>query len=87
MARKRMVTRTIKTTDVTLLCLDIETAEVSNRAATLPKICKTEDEMLDLAKPIFKGENVRPVHVVEYTSHEHKYGMTEEAFIAAATEM
>lgn len=87
MARKRMVTRTIKTTDVTLLCMDIETAEACNRTAQLSKICKNEDEMIELAKPLFKGESIRPVHVVDYKTSERKYGMEESDFIAHAVEM
>lgn len=84
MARKRVVTRTITTTEATLLCLDIVAAEPCNRTVKLNKKCADEKAILEASEGAFAGENIRPVHVVSSKEVTIKYGMPEEEFIAAA---
>ena len=46
MARKPMVTRTIITTKVNVLCLDITSAESFNKVLTLPRTYKDDMKLL-----------------------------------------
>lgn len=82
--RKPMVTRTIQTTTVTLMCLDTETAEVENRTVTLPRTYKDEKAILKVAKPLVETDNFKAVTVVDTEVNEVLYGMTEQEFIEHA---
>lgn len=50
MARLPMVTRTITTTKVNVLCLDIEHAEPCNKVVTIPRTYKDEETILKKVK-------------------------------------
>ena len=89
MARKPMVTRTLKATRVTVLALNIETAEPYNESVLLPRTYKDENTMLKAVQNIFDkdGNSCKAVHVVDYGIEEHRYGMLEEDFIKLADEI
>ena len=90
MARKVMVTRTIKSTLVNVLCLDISTAEPCNKDFTLPgTMVDSEGKLKEKAvlKIIaemcsFLNSTLKPVAVVHYEVVEKLYGMDEATFIA-----
>lgn len=85
MARKPMVTRTIVTTKVNVLCLDIQSAEPFNKEVTLPRTYKDEKKLLKKVEEVVNTENVKAVHIVDKTEVETLYGMTEQDFIDNAT--
>ena len=82
--RKPMVTRTIQTTEVTLLCLDIESAEPCNKDCVLPRTYKDEDAMLKAAKEVIDTDTIKCVSVVRSEVKETLYGMDEAKFIENA---
>lgn len=89
MARKVMVTRTIKSTLVNVLCLDISTAEPCNKDFTLPgTMVDSEGKLkekaaLKIIAEMCSNSTVKPVAVVHYEVVEKKlYGMDEATFIA-----
>lgn len=88
MARKVMVTRTIKSTLVNVLCLDISTAEPCNKDFYLPgTMVDSEGKLKEKAALKIIGEmcensTVKPVAVAEYEIIEKLYGMDEATFIA-----
>lgn len=84
MARKPQVTRTITTTDVEVMCLDVEHGEAITKSATLPRTYKTEKELMKAVREKIETETVKPVQVVKTTINEQLYGMTEEEFISVA---
>lgn len=85
MAKESMITRTIKSSHVTILCLDIDSGEPVNRSFDLPRERKNEKEILKAVTPLLADEpNIRPVHVVDVTINEKLYGMTESQFMAMA---
>lgn len=84
MARKPMVTRTMKTTKVYLLCLDVESGEPQNESVILPRTYKSEADMLKKAKEIIETDTLKAVHVVGYEVDAQLYGMTEDKFLANA---
>ena len=65
MARLPMVTRTITTTKVNVLCLDIEHAEPCNKVITIPRTYKDEEAILKKVKPLLETETLKVVHVVD----------------------
>lgn len=85
MARKPMVTRTIVTTKVNVLCLDIQCAEPFNKEVTLPRTYKDEKKLLKKVEEVVNTDDVKAVHIVDKTEVETLYGMTEQDFIDNAT--
>ena len=84
MARAPMVTRTIKTTNVTLMCVDTETAEVFNKDIVLPRTFDDDNAILKAAKKQHENDTTKVVAVVHSTTEETLYGMSEADFIANA---
>lgn len=82
--KKPMVTRTILTTEVTVLCLDLIKAEPFNKTVTLPRTYKDEKTMMKKVSAIIDNDEVKAVHVVDTKVNETLYGMTEEQFISMA---
>lgn len=82
--KKPMVTRTILTTEVTVLCLDLIKAEPLNKTVTLPRTYKDEKTMMKKVSAIIDNDEVKAVHVVDTKVNETLYGMTEEQFISMA---
>lgn len=85
MARKPMVTRTIVTTKVNVLCLDINSAEPFNKVVALPRTYKDEKKLLKKVEEVVNTDEVKAVHVVGKEEVETLYGMTEQDFITNAT--
>ena len=81
MARKPMVTRTITTTQVNVLCLDIVAGEPFNKQVTLPRTYKEDKKLMKAIEEVVNTENVKAVHVVAKEEVETLYGMSEQDFI------
>ena len=84
MARLPMVTRTITTTKVNVLCLDVERAEPCNKVVTIPRTYKDEETILKKVKPLLETETLKVVYVVDTKTEETLYGMTEQEFVELA---
>lgn len=80
-----MVTRTIVTTKVNVLCLDIQSSEPFNKEVTLPRTYKDEKKLLKKVEEVVNTDNVRAVRIVDKTEVKTLYGMTEQDFIDNAT--
>ena len=80
-----MVTRTIVTTKVNVLCLDINSAEPFNKVVTLPRTYKDEKKLLKKVEEVVNTDEVKAVHIVDKEELETLYGMTEQDFITNAT--
>ena len=81
MARKPMVTRTITTTQVNVLCLDIVAGEPFNQQVTLPRTYKDDKKLMKAIEEVVNTENLKAVHVVAKEEVETLYGMSEQDFI------
>lgn len=81
MARKPMVTRTIITTKVIVLCLDVNSAEPFNETVTLPRTYKDDKKLLKTVEEVINTDTVKAVHIVDKKEIETLYGMTEQDFI------
>ena len=84
MARVPMVTRTIITTKVNVMCLDIETGEPCNKITVVPRTYKDDETLLKKVKEVLETEILKPVHIVDKEEIETLYGMTEQEFIKYA---
>lgn len=84
MPRRNLITRTIPSTEVTLLCLDIETAEPSNKTIVLPRTYKDEATMLKAAKKIIDTATFKAVSISEFKVKTVRYGVDEAKFIEIA---
>lgn len=81
---RTMVTRTIKATEVTLLCVDVEKGEPFNKVITLPRVYKDDKAIMKVASK-YDTETEKAVHVVATKVIENLYGMEEADFIKYAT--
>lgn len=84
MARLPMVTRTITTTKVNVMCLDIESAEPCNKVVTIPRTYKDDEAIMKKVKPLLETKSLKVVHVVDTETEEALYGMTEQEFVELA---
>lgn len=87
MARKPMVTRTITTTEVTVLCMDVVSVEPFNKTVTLPRTYKDDKKLLKVVAELIDNDTTKTVHIVDKKEVETLYGMTEQQFIDNATKL
>lgn len=84
MARVPQVTRTIQTTNVIALCMDIQNREPVNIDVVLPRTYKDDETMLKAVKKIAETDAIKPVQIVSSMVQETLYGMSEQDFISHA---
>lgn len=85
--REPMVTRTIVTTKVVALGMDIETCEPGNKVFILPRTYKDDKAIMKELDKSTEEENFRCVKICSTEIIETLYGMTEAEFIRAAKEL
>lgn len=85
MARTPQVTRTIQTTKVNVLCLNIKEGNPFNQTVVLPRTYKDDKHILKAVEKVINSDSVKAVHVVDTVVEETLYGMTEQKFIELAT--
>lgn len=85
MARTPQVTRTIQTTKVNVLCLNIEEGSPFNQTVVLPRTYKDDNHMLKAVEKVINSESVKAVHIVDSMVEETLYGMSEQKFIELAS--
>lgn len=83
MGRKARVTRTIAATDITVLVVDCESAELHNETITASgKV--DEKSALKIAKKTIENDEVKVVKVVALKTDAKLYAMDEDVFIQNA---
>lgn len=85
--REPMVTRTITTTKVVALGMDIETCEPGNKVFMLPRTYKDEKAIMKELEKCTEENNFKCVKVVDTEVFETLYGMTEKEFIQLAKKL
>ena len=81
--RKPMVTRTIKATSATILCVNLETNTTLEQLVILSRTYKNDTAILVKAKTVLP-EHLTPVKVLNSAVETRKMGMTEDEFIELA---
>ena len=89
MARERMVTRTVSTTTIDVLVINIETSEVGTKSFVLGQnMVKDEKTMLNNAQKMLDDETGttlwKCVAIKNIKEEETLYGMTEQDFLKYA---
>ena len=84
MARKRMVTRTITATTLTLLVADLDNEETTKEVLTLSGTFKTPALALKAAKKRMDSEHQSVLKVISMNEITDCVGMSEEEFLANA---
>lgn len=87
MARKPMVTRTVTTTKVIVLCMDVDKCEPFNKVVTLPRTFANEKKLMKAVEDVVNVDNVKAVHIASFEEVNKLYGMEEQYFIDHATEL
>lgn len=96
MARKRMITRTIKVTEVTVLGLSSESESARSVHYTIPGVFTKVNEgkvdfdygkLLKVVKKRYDSEEFTNVKVVGAKQYAKLYGISEEEFIKVAKEL
>lgn len=83
--RKPMVTRTFIGMEVTVLALDVETAEPTNVTVTLSRVYKDSKKLMKAVEEVVNTDTLKAVHIVDSKEIETCYGMSENDFIKYAT--
>lgn len=81
MARKRVVSRTIKATQVTCRVINTETEEIDNAVFILSTVWKDSEKALKKIKKEHETEEEKIISIVDMEIIEEKRYMTEEDFI------
>lgn len=84
MARKRMVTRTIKTSEIFVLLIDTENLEPYNETVVIPTVYKDEKKLKEAVEELVVTDTVRLVDICNVKIVEKLYGMDEQKFIEVA---
>ena len=84
LARQPQVTRTIVTSNITVLCLNLETKEPFEQTIVMPRAQKDDKKLMKKISAMIDNDKVKAVHVINITTSETLYGMSEEKFIANA---
>lgn len=84
-ARTRVISRTVKTTVVDVLCLDIVNGEPFNKTVELNGYYKDDRKLFKIVEKEINIENtVKAVHIVGKTEGQKRYAMLESDFIKVA---
>lgn len=86
MARVPQVTRTIQTTKVNVMCVNIDKGETFTQELVLPRTYKDDKAILKFIENSSVIDNVhfKVVHVISAEVVETLYGMSEQKFIQLA---
>lgn len=82
--REPMVTRTIKTTEVTVLAVNVEQGEACNETLTVSRTYSDDKKLLKVLKETFDTDTFKVVSIIDKHEVETLYGVTEQEFITFA---
>ena len=85
MPRKPIIQRTLTTTTVKCLCVDMDTKQTAEMSCTLARAYKTDKQIVGTINDLkLFGDNIKAVTVLEKSIEVEKYGMTEQEFLKHA---
>lgn len=84
MARKPMVTRTLKATKADVLCVNTVGQKTFVTTVTLPRTYKCDEDALRVARGMIDDETVKAVRIMSRVESETLYGMSEAKFMKLA---
>lgn len=87
MARIRMVTRTVKSTVATVMCLDTQAAQAVNKDYEISGVYPDSEKLLKALQAEYETETLKLVHIVSSFEAEQLYGMPENEFMMYAKKL
>lgn len=81
MAKQKQITRTIQTTEVFVLALNVVTAEPENISVKLAGVYKDKAALLKAAKRVAETDELKLVEVVGSTINNDLYAMDMNDFV------
>jgi len=84
MARVSMVTRSIVSTKVSVLCMDLETQSSVIKEVVLPRTYKDDNSILKYLAKHFDNDTIKAVSIMDKVEQSDIYGMEEQEFIKLA---
>lgn len=84
MSKERMVTRTIKSTNFRIMCLDIVVGKAYEDAVNIAGRFKKVEDAEKAISSAYNTEGKKFVHIIESKEVENLYGMTEKKFLDMA---
>lgn len=86
--RRTKITRSVSSTEVTVLVLNTETVEPSTEVVTIVGAYKDEKAVLKAVTPIVEKDGItKAVKITSFEVKEAIYGMWEDEFLAVAKVM
>ena len=83
--RERMVTRTVKVSDVTCMMVNVDTKEVFEKTVRLPGKFKTLEVAKKAVEKAYENmPSIKPIEVTNIHTEIILYGMSEQDFVNAA---
>ena len=84
MRKEKMVTRTVTKTNCEIMCVNIDSAEVIVKNFTVSGKYDNENEALKACQDLFETDNLKLVHLSDFSEEEVLLGMPESKFIELA---
>lgn len=84
MGRERMVTRTIISTEVVALVVNLNDGTTEVKTITLPRVYKDAEDVLKYCRKFVNNDEISVVKVIEMKENEQLYGMSEKQFLELA---
>ena len=78
----KMITRTFRTQEVTVMTMDVTTNATEPKALTLPHVLPDNDKILKAAKKKLDTDTLKVVYVIGSEVKEELRGVDEEQFLA-----
>lgn len=78
----KMITRTFRIQEVTVMTMDVTTNATEPKTITLPRILPDNDNILKAAKKKLDTDTIKVVYVIGSEVKEQLRGVDEEQFLA-----
>ena len=78
----KMITRTFRTQEVTVMTMDVTTNATESMSLTLPHVLPDNDKILKAAKKKLDTDTIKVVYVIGSEVKEQLRGVDEEKFLA-----
>lgn len=85
--RKPMVTRTVESTEVKVMALDVNTAKAVEKSYNISGTYKDEAKLLKAVQNAYDTNELKNVHIVESKVVQDMYGMDMNYFLEHATKL
>lgn len=87
MARQPMVTRTIVSTKLTVLCMDLVNRQPIEKEIVLPRTYKDDITIMKVLAKQYDSDELKVTAILSKEVNKDIYGMTEQKFLEVAEKL